>query len=155
LFLPPQLNARLWHLAFNQLPKINEQLVQGREEIFFGAEFDASAGTNKLPADVVKYYIDTLAASPEALRGSFEFYRAFTTTSTQNAQRKATRLTMPVLAIGGAESSGEGVGATMKLVADNVQSMVLPGAAHWVAEQAPEALLAALSAFLAPYHSAT
>src|SRR5262249_42034953 len=106
-------------------------------------------------AEVVKYYIDTLAASPEALRGSFEFYRAFTTTSTQNAQRKATRLTMPVLAIGGAESSGEGVGATMKLVADNVQSMVLPGAAHWVAEQAPEALLAALSAFLAPYHSAT
>jgi pimeloyl-ACP methyl ester carboxylesterase len=31
LFLPPLLNARLWHLAFNQLPKINEQLVTGRE----------------------------------------------------------------------------------------------------------------------------
>jgi pimeloyl-ACP methyl ester carboxylesterase len=25
LFLPPQLNERLWHLAFNQLPKVNEQ----------------------------------------------------------------------------------------------------------------------------------
>src|SRR6476660_4268884 len=49
LFLPPQLNARLWHLAFNQLPAINEQLVTGREDIFFGAEFDASAGTHKLP----------------------------------------------------------------------------------------------------------
>src|SRR4029077_20195755 len=47
LFLPPLLNARLWHLAFNQLPVINEQLVTGREDIFFGAEFDASAGTNK------------------------------------------------------------------------------------------------------------
>jgi pimeloyl-ACP methyl ester carboxylesterase len=45
LFLPPQLNERLWHLAFNQLPKVNEQLVTGREDIFFGAEFDASAGT--------------------------------------------------------------------------------------------------------------
>jgi hypothetical protein len=32
-----------------------------------------------------------------------------------------------------------------------VQSVVLPGAAHWVAEQAPEALLAALTEFLAPY----
>ncbi len=52
LFLPPQLNARLWHLAFNQLPaEVNEALVKGREEIFFGAEFDASAGTKKLPAD--------------------------------------------------------------------------------------------------------
>jgi pimeloyl-ACP methyl ester carboxylesterase len=151
LFLPPQLNARLWHLAFNQLPKINEQLVQGREEIFFGAEFDASAGTHKLPQDAVKYYIDTLAADPEALRGSFEFYRALTTTIAQNEQRKATRLTLPVLAIGGAESSGEGVGATMKLVADDVQTMVLPNCGHWVAEQAPEELLAALIAFLAPY----
>jgi pimeloyl-ACP methyl ester carboxylesterase len=154
LFLPPQLNARLWHLAFNQLPKINEQLVQGREEIFFGAEFDASAGSRKLSADAVTYYIGLLAADPEALRGSFEFYRAVTTTIAQNEQRKATRLTMPVLAIGGAESSGEGVGNTMKLVADDVQSMVLPGSGHWVAEQAPEALLSALTAFLALYRSA-
>src|SRR5215467_4625415 len=151
LFLPPVLNARLWHLAFNQLPKINEQLVTGREEIFFGAEFDASAGTNKLPAEAVSYYIDTLAADPDHLRGSFEFYRAIPVTSVQNEQRKARRLTLPVLAIGGAESSGEGPGNTMKLVADDVQTMVLAGSGHWVAEQAPEQLLAALTAFLAPY----
>jgi hypothetical protein len=44
----------LWHLAFNQLPKINEQLVTEREDIFFGAEFDASAGTHKLPDDTVR-----------------------------------------------------------------------------------------------------
>jgi pimeloyl-ACP methyl ester carboxylesterase len=152
LFLPPALNARLWHLAFNQLgADVNEALVRGREEIFFGAEFDASAGTKKLPAEVVSYYVDTLAADAEALRGSFELYRAFPTMIAQNEQRKTRPLTMPVLAIGGEESGGEGVAATMKLVADDVQSVVLPGAAHWVAEQAPEALLAALTEFLAPY----
>jgi pimeloyl-ACP methyl ester carboxylesterase len=151
LFLPPLLNARLWHLAFNQLPKINEQLVRGREDIFFGAEFDASAGTNKLPDYAVKYYIDTLASDPDALRGSFGFYRALTTTIAQNEQRKTRRLTLPVLAIGGAESSGEGVGNTMKLAAEDVQTMVLAGSGHWVAEQAPEQLLPALTAFLTPY----
>jgi pimeloyl-ACP methyl ester carboxylesterase len=151
LFLPPPLNAMLWHLAFNQLPKINEQLVTGREDIFFGAEFDASAGTNKLPGDVVRYYIDTLAADPNHLRGSFEFYRAIPTTSAQNQQRKERRLTLPVLAIGGAESSGEGPGNTMKLAADDVQTLVIPGCGHWVAEQAPEELLAGLTTFLAPY----
>jgi pimeloyl-ACP methyl ester carboxylesterase len=150
LFLPPLLNARLWHLAFNQLPKINEQLVTGREDIFFGAEFDASAGTNKLPDYAVRYYIDTLK-DPDHLRGSFEFYRAIPATSAQNQKRKERRLTLPVLAIGGAESSGEGVGTTMKLAADDVQTVVLPGSGHWVAEQAPEQLLAALTAFLAPY----
>jgi len=152
LFLPPLLNARLWHLAFNQLPaEVNEALVRGREDIFFGAEFDASAGTNKLPEDAVKYYINTLASDPEALRGSFGFYRAIPTTTAQNQQRKERRLTLPALAIGGAESSGDMVGATMQLVADNVQTVVLAGAGHWVAEQAPEELLAALTTFLAPY----
>jgi pimeloyl-ACP methyl ester carboxylesterase len=130
---------------------VNEQLVRGREDIFFGAEFDASAGTNKLPEDAVRYYIDILRSDPDALRGSFGFYRAIPTTAAQNQQRKERRLTLPVLAIGGAESSGDMVGATMQLVADNVQTMVLTGAGHWVAEQAPEELLAALTTFLAPY----
>jgi pimeloyl-ACP methyl ester carboxylesterase len=150
LFLPPGLNERLWHLAFNQLPTVNEQLVTGREDIFFGAEFDASAGTNKLPAGAVRYYIDTLK-DPDHLRGSFGFYRAIPTTSAQNQQRKARRLALPVLAIGGAESSGEGPANTMMLVADDVQTVVIPGCGHWVAEQAPQELLTALTAFLAPY----
>jgi len=156
LFLPPLLNARLWHLAFNQLPaEVNEALVRGRENVFFGAEFDASAGSQKLPDDVVAYYVGALAADPDALRGSFEFYRAFGVTSAQNQERKARRLTLPVLAIGGAESTGEGIGTVAGLVADDVHTVVLPGAGHWIAEQAPDALLAALTEFLAPYRSAT
>jgi len=155
LFLPPQLNERLWHLAFNQLPEINEQLVTGREDIFFGAEFDASAGTKKLPRDTVRYYIDTLAADPDHLRGSFGFYRALPTSIAQNEQRKTRWLTLPVLAIGGAESSGEGVANTMKLTADDVETLVIPGCGHWVAEQAPDELLVALAAFLAPYRDGT
>ena len=39
----------------------------------------------------------------------------------------------------------------MKLVADDVQTMVLAGSGHWVAEQAPDELLAELTPFLAPY----
>jgi pimeloyl-ACP methyl ester carboxylesterase len=155
LLLPPPLNARLWNLAFNQLPaQVNEALVRGREAIFFGPEFDASAGTNKLPEDAVGYYIDLLAADPDALRGSFELYRTFPSIIAQNQQRATRRLRLPVLAIGGAEkSSGEMVADTMKLVADDVESVVLPGSGHWVAEQAPQELLAALTAFLAPYRA--
>jgi pimeloyl-ACP methyl ester carboxylesterase len=154
LFLPPLLNARLWHLAFNQLPaEVNEALVRGREEIFFSAEFAASAGTKKLPEDAVSYYIDALAADPDALHGSFQLYRAFPVTTAQNEQRKTRRLPMPILAIGGGESSGAMVAETMQLVADDVQRLVIPGCGHWVAEQAPEELLAALTAFLAPYRA--
>jgi pimeloyl-ACP methyl ester carboxylesterase len=153
LIMPPSLNDRLWHLAFNQLSTVNEQLVRGREDVFFGAEFAASAGTNKLPAGVVQYYVDTLAASDEALHGTFQLYRAFPAIITQNQKRKAQRLSLPVLAIGGSESSGEGPGNTMKLVAGDVQTVVIPGCGHWLAEQAPDEMLAAVTRFLAPYRS--
>ena len=42
----------------------------------------------------------------------------------------------------------------MKLLADDVQSVVIPGTSHWVAEDAPDEMLAALTAFLAPYRDA-
>ena len=153
LFVPAVLNARLWHLMFNQLPaEVNEALVREREEIFFGAEFAASAGSKKLPDEAVRYYIELLAGDPEALRGSFEFYRAISTSAEQNIeQRKDRRLTMPVLGMGGEESGGENAANAMKLVADDVQAVVLKGSGHWVAEQAPDQLLAALTEFLAPY----
>jgi pimeloyl-ACP methyl ester carboxylesterase len=148
LVLPDQLVDRLWHIPFNQLKKTNEKLVRGREDIFFGAEFSASAGTNKLPDYAVQYYVDGLASSREALHGSFQLFGA---TTAQNQQRKTRRLPMPVLAMGGAESSGAMAADTMKLTADDVQTLVIPGIGHWLAEQAPEQLLAALTAFLAPY----
>jgi pimeloyl-ACP methyl ester carboxylesterase len=56
-----------------------------------------------------------------------------------------------VLAIGGAESGGEGPANTLKLVSDDVQTLVIPACGHWLAERAPEKLLAALTGFLSPY----
>jgi pimeloyl-ACP methyl ester carboxylesterase len=146
---------RLYHIPFNQLKETNEKLVAGREDIYFGAEFSASAGTNKLPAYAVQYYVDGLASSPEALHGSFQLYRAFGATTAQNQERKTRRLPMPVLAMGGAESLGAMAADTMKLVADDVQTLVIPDVGHWLAEQAPEDMLAALTAFLAPYRDGT
>ena len=102
----------------------------------------------------MNYYIDGLASSPEALHGSFQLYRAFGATTAQNVERKTRRLQMPVLAMGGAESSGAMVEETMKLAADDVQSVVFPGVGHWLAEQAPDELVAALTEFLAPYRDA-
>ncbi len=46
---------------------------------------------------------------------------------------------------------GGSVSETMKLAADDVESLVLPECGHYPAEEAPEAMLSALTAFLAPY----
>jgi pimeloyl-ACP methyl ester carboxylesterase len=148
VFVPAPVNNRLWHIPFNRVEGLPEQLIQGREAAYFGYEFAIQGGT--LPDEVVDYYV-RLLSNPGVLHGSLGFYRAFDATLAQNEQRKSRPLTMPVLAIGGAASYGEHVAEVMKLVANDVQSAVISDAGHWVAEQAPDGMLAALTSFLAPY----
>jgi pimeloyl-ACP methyl ester carboxylesterase len=149
--LPEPINNKLWHLAFNRVnDEMTEQLVRGREDIFYGYEFAIQGGQKGLPDEVQRYYFD-LYSDPDVLRGSFGLYRALDTTLAQNAERKNRPLTMPVLAIGGAESWGEEAGNGIKPAAEDVQTVVIPDVGHWVAEQAPEEMLTALRDFLAPY----
>src|SRR6516164_7688020 len=150
LFAPTQLNNALWHFAFNRRGDVNDQLVTGREEIYFGWQF-ATKAARPLPDYAVRYYIDTLAAGPEALHASFAIYRALDATIAQNQQRTTRRLALPVLGIGGGHSLKDQVADTMKLAADDVQTLVIPDCAHYPAEETPEETLAALTAFLAPY----
>ena len=59
-----------------------------------------------------------------------------------------TKLTMPVLSIGGEKSLGKELGQQMKLVATNVMVVVLPGTGHWILEERPEETTEALVKFL-------
>jgi len=148
LFASAHLNNALWHFAFNRLTAVNDQLVTGREEIYFGWQF-ATKAARPLPDYAVRHYIGTLAADPAALHASFAIYRALDATIAQNQERKTRRLRMPVLGIGGAHSLGDQVADTMKLAADDVQTLVIPGCGHHPPEEAPEELVTALTAFLA------
>lgn len=148
LFAPREVNNKLWHIAFNRAGDIAEQLVEGREAVFFGYEFAIQGG--QVPDAAIDYYTQALSA-PGALAGSFGFYRSWDETMAQNGERGARKLTMPVLGIGGEASWGGAVGGALAAIADDVETVVVPGTGHWVAEAAPEALLAALTAFLAPF----
>ena len=41
----------------------------------------------------------------------------------------------------------------MQAVATDVQGLVIPGAGHFAAEEAPKQMIAGLTAFLAPYRN--
>src|ERR1700736_3608466 len=59
------------------------------------------------------------------------------------------KLTIPVLAIGGAFSLGEEVGVCMCRLAENVDSDIAADCGHWIAEERPQWLTERLIAFLA------
>jgi hypothetical protein len=64
-------------------------------------------GGERFFANFCESLFESFFSDPDALRGSFGFYRAWDITIAQNEQRKSRPLSMPVLAIGGAESWGE------------------------------------------------
>ncbi|MGH3140628.1 MAG: alpha/beta fold hydrolase [Gaiellales bacterium] len=151
VFVPSPVNDRLWHIPFCRVEKVPEQLIPGREDVFFGYEFAIQGGN--VPEDAIAYYVGRVS-EPGALPGSIGFYRALDATLAQNAERTTRPLSMPVLAIGGERSYGADVGKIMEPLADDVHGVVIPGAGHWVAEEAPDAMLAELTAFLAPIREA-
>ena len=149
-FGPAAANLRLWQFGFNRLTDLNEELVRGRERLFFGWQFATKAATpTAIPAYAVYVYVDSIAADPRALRASFAYYRALDETIAQNEQRGKTRLTLPVLGVGGALWSGENAAQTMRLAADHVTGVVLDDCGHYPAEEQPARFVEILEDFLA------
>ena len=64
------------------------------------------------------------------------------------AQLSHTKLTMPVLAIGGEEANGGVHGLQMKIVAADAAEIVLKDTGHWVLEERPKEPTDALLKFL-------
>jgi pimeloyl-ACP methyl ester carboxylesterase len=59
------------------------------------------------------------------------------------------KLTMPVLAVGGqASTTGPLMAEMMRQVAEDVTELRVPEAAHWIAEENPQALVDGLLGFL-------
>ena len=60
----------------------------------------------------------------------------------------ATRLTMPVLAIGGGKSFGSSEAVVMRNVATDVTEIVIPASGHWLMEERPDDTIAAIRTFI-------
>ncbi|MEU6405661.1 alpha/beta hydrolase [Streptomyces sp. NPDC046985] len=144
---------RLWHFMFNRLDDLNEQLVRGREDLFFRWQF-ANKAVRPLPETAIEHYIDSITRDPAVLHACFGFYRAITENMAQNAERAKKTLSLPILTIAGGRSTGVLVEQTIAPVATDVRAVVFDDCGHFPAEEAPEATLAALTEFLRPYHEA-
>ena len=156
MFVPEQVNEKLWHIPFNRVDDdLILDMVSSNADAYYRYEYSIQGGGATLPDSAINYYVDLYTRNRDVLRASFGLYRAWDDTLNQNrAVRQATKLTIPVLGIGGENSWGESVAHGMELTATDVTTAVLPGSGHWVAEQAPAELLDVLTEFLEPYHAA-
>jgi pimeloyl-ACP methyl ester carboxylesterase len=140
-------NPGIWHFRFNG--PTPEALVQGRERIYFESfwnNFAADKDRSLSEADRAAY---TAAYSrPGRMHAGWEYFVSFQQAARDFAELSKTRLTMPVLAIGGEKANGEVLGQQMKLVATDATMVVLKNTGHWVLEENPQETTEALMKFL-------
>lgn len=147
----PQGESLVWHFSFfaagNQLA---ETLVTGHER-FFLEHFIEVHAVNKaaFTPELLDLYGRSYA-KPGTLHASFEYYRALNETARRDAPLAATKLSMPILAIGGGGHGGfgEGEAAQIRPYASNVKALSIPDCGHWLPEECPAPVNKAVVDFL-------
>ena len=136
-----------WHFRFNG--PTPEALVRGRERTYFEYfwnDFAADKSHSIPEADRVAY---TAAYSrPGRMRAGWAYFVSFQQAASDFANLSQTKLTMPVLALGGEKANGEVLGQQMKLVATDATMIVLKGSGHWLMEERQKETIDALMKFL-------
>jgi pimeloyl-ACP methyl ester carboxylesterase len=145
-FAPPG-RMPIWWGIFHQVPDVPEALVQGKEMMYLSWFF---SGLTYNPSAITKADIDEYVShysSPGGLRAGFEYYRAFPQDAIQNQNYSKTKLTMPVLALGGSFIPVLGGNITMpsiiygmKILAQNVTGITVPNSGHFIPEEQPQFL---------------
>ena len=137
----------LWHFHF--YGKTPLALVTGRERIYlehFWNDFAANPAKSISQKDR-KFYAKAYA-QPGHMKAGMEVFRAFEKDADDFAGFAKTRLPMPMLVLSGEKAGGLFLIEQGKLVATNVEGVIVKGSGHWLMEEAPGQVIPKLVDFL-------
>ena len=138
----------IWHFRFNGATP--EALVKDRERTYFEHFWNdfAADGARSIPeADRQAYVADY--ARPGRMRAAWAYFVSFQKAAVDFETFARTKLTMPVLTIGGDKANGAALAQQGPLVATNSSSLVLAHTGHWIMEESPRETADALIRFIA------
>lgn len=137
----------LWHFHF--YGDVPLALVKGRERTYFEHFWNdfAADRTKSIPEADRRFYASAYSRE-DGMRAGFEVFRAFEQDASDFAGFSTKKLTIPVLVLTGEKASGPTLIEQAKLVADDVHGVIVPGAGHWLMEEAREKTMAELTQFL-------
>jgi pimeloyl-ACP methyl ester carboxylesterase len=137
----------LWHFHFYGETPL--KLVTGRERIYFEHFWnDFAADGKKSVSEADRRLYAKSYGQPGAMRAGFEVFKAFEGDAKDFAGFAKTKLPMPMLVLTGEKASGEFLIQQGRLVASNVEGVVIKGSGHWLMDEAPDQVIPKLVAFL-------
>jgi pimeloyl-ACP methyl ester carboxylesterase len=137
----------LWHFHF--YGKTPLALVAGRERIYFEHFWnDFAADPKKSVPEKDRVFYAKAYAKPGHMAAGFEVFRAFEKDAAEFAELSKTKLPMPMLVLSGEKAGGQFLIDQGRLVATNVDGVVVKGSGHWLMEEAPDQVIPKLVEFL-------
>ncbi len=136
----------LWHFDFGG-PDM-ERLVKGRERIFLDRFYNELSAHPERIDEATRVHYAKLYAIPGTMHSCFAQFAAFRKDAEDNKVSQHTKLTMPVLAIGGEKSFGPMMATVMRNVAVDVTEAVVPDSGHWIMEENPAPAITLILDFL-------
>ena len=113
---------------------------------YFWNDLAADKNHSLSPADREAYI--AAYSRPGRMHAGWAYFVSFLQAAKDFHQLSQTKLTMPVLTIGGDKSLGEALGQQAKLVATDAKVIVMKNTGHWVLEEQPKETTDALLNFL-------
>jgi pimeloyl-ACP methyl ester carboxylesterase/quercetin dioxygenase-like cupin family protein len=139
-------NPGVWHFNFHGPDA--ERLVEGRERIYFDRIWNDFTADRSKPDEATRNFFTATYSQPGGMRAGFAQFAAFGQDAKDNLVFEQTKLTMPVLAVGGEKSFGPLQAVIMRNVATNVREAVVAGSGHWLMEERPVETVALIRGFL-------
>jgi pimeloyl-ACP methyl ester carboxylesterase/uncharacterized RmlC-like cupin family protein len=139
-------NPGVWHFNFHGPDA--ERLVAGRERIYFDRIWNDFTADPSKPDEATRIFFAATYAQPGGMRAGFAQFTAFSQDAKDNKIFEQTKLTMPVMAVGGEKSFGPLQAVIMRHVATNVQEEVVAGSGHWLMEERPEYTVTLIRKFI-------
>ncbi|WP_199256198.1 alpha/beta fold hydrolase [Mycolicibacterium mengxianglii] len=145
----PALAWKTWHFAFHLVPDLPEILLAGREREYVGWFLKAKAHSpNTFDESDIDHYAAALAADG-GLHACLAYYREASESARMNHEILERRhLTVPILGISSRYGTIRDMAASIRPWADNVTGIVVPDAGHYIPDEQPDAVVAALSNFV-------
>jgi pimeloyl-ACP methyl ester carboxylesterase len=141
----------MWWWIVPLAPGVSERLIVGNERAFLTWFYEgATVSPEVFDHATVIEYLRTFAGR-EGVLGALGVYRAAFTSIEQTEPLTFAKVTVPVVAIGGAKGLGDKVGEMVRLVASNVTAETLSESGHFVPEEAPDAVIRHVRAISASF----
>ena len=136
----------LWHFHFYGETPL--KLVAGRERIYFEHFWnDFAANRKKSVSERDRRFYAREYARPGGMRAGFEYFRNFEQDAADFEKMSKRKLTMPMLVLTGEKASGEFLIEQGRMVAIDVEGVVVKNSGHWLVDEAPDRVLPKLASF--------